>query len=256
MSTFVNFLLLTLSGLSLALPQNASAQAQSGPFNIVSVGDSYNSAVTYSGIGGDPTYDDNKDNCMRSSIAYGYQLGLNNPQWTTSPINTIFLGCSGAQLYNIVGDANQQLFKYPNPSIVVMHTGGNNAGFFKIVRDCIYTYDAEDPKKDFGPDYKDDVGRTSPCAKSIDETSQYINDPNQMARQVNETLQDMVNKVLSKSTDPNWRVFMGGYAHFFNINPGESDYCNDFSFNVQFPGRYYLSSQLRTDVSGFARSTH
>lgn len=256
MFRFTTLSLFALSGLSHALPQNDGNQGNNGPgaFNIVSVGDSYNSAVTYNGLFGDPEYDNNKDNCMRSSIAYGYQLGLNSPKWTTSQINTVFLGCCGAQLYNIVGDPGQQLFKDPNPSIVIMHAGGNNAGFFKIARDCIYTFDAEDTNKDFRPQYKDDVGREFPCAKAIDETMDYIANPDKMYRQVDETLTDMVDKILSKSTDKNWPVFMGGYAHFFNIDAGKSDYCNQVSFSTGTKGSYYLSSELRTDVRSFHSS--
>ena len=61
--------------------------------------------------------------------------------------------CSGSQLVDLA-KGQYQMGKAGNPNMVVMTSGGNNAGFGHIVDVCIYH---SDPRHNYGKAYKDDT---------------------------------------------------------------------------------------------------
>lgn len=76
--------------------------------------------------------------------------------------------------------------KVGHPDVVIMTSGGNNAGFGHIV-DCIYH---SDPRHIYGKAYKDDHDGTGDCAKALNDASNYIK--NVMQQDLNNTINDIL----------------------------------------------------------------
>ena len=222
------------------------SKCNAGSLSLAVLGDSWASGVAYNA---DNTYDDNKDNCLRTTEAYGAQLTANQTwleQGTTLSFN--FPACSGSRLVDIV-KGREQMSKLRSPTdVIVMTVGGNNAGFFDIASNCIYHQTLEKNGFSYGNPYEDDPDRSGLCAKSIDASKAYIEGT--FANDITVTINDMLAQDVVKA-NPDVKIYYTGYAEFFNLN---DDWCDNESFNAipSFIGgskKAFLSHVLRSDMN-------
>ena len=147
--------------------------------------------------------------------------------------------CSGSQLVDLA-KGQYQMGKVGQPNVVVMTSGGNNAGFGHIVDVCIYH---SVPWHNYGPPYKDDHAGTGDCAVALNDASRYID--NTMEQDLINTINDILADT-SVHDNPEFLLYLTGYAQFFGTDM--DPWCNneDWSiFNIRSP-RPYLSVELRT----------
>jgi hypothetical protein len=221
-----------------------------------SVGDSWASGVSFDGKNTD--YDGDKDGCLRWKNSYGPLMEADNT-WTTKPQEFHFAACSGARLFNIVkgaqGSNPPQMTQVGSPMMVTYHAGGNDCDFGRVVNNCIYPIPPLNA--DYDKAYPDPDGQ---CAKDVAVTNGYINDmrmdptPGQHGLYYDElaTVQNLLEEDSVKN-NPDFKLYILGYAHFFNLG---SNYCDDESFAPQaakFKSAGYhpptLTNQLRTDFN-------
>ena len=136
------------------------------PYGVI--GDSWGSGVSYNK---DVLYDDNKDSCLRTKESHGPRMEADITWIGHSSSGLRDAACSGSNLRDIV-IGQHQMGKVGNPDVVIMTSGGNNAGFGNIVDVCIYH---SDPRHDYGNAYSDDPDRSGECAKALDAALDYIN---------------------------------------------------------------------------------
>lgn len=219
--------------------QDLVARDDPWPWGVV--GDSWGSGVSYNQ---DVLYDDNRDNCLRTKESHGPQMEADT-NWGGhhDPSGLRDAACSGAQLVDIVLGQQQMTKVGDSPALVVMTSGGNNAGFGHIVDVCIYH---SDPQHDYGEAYGDDTDKTGDCAKALNDASDYINNPDKMANDLTRTLSDVLNAPASKN--PDFLLYLTGYARFFD--PGYDAWCDKEYWSIPslanpFSKTPYLSTALR-----------
>ena len=214
---------------------------QAWPYGVI--GDSWGSGVSYNK---DVLYDDNKDSCLRTKESHGPQMEADTTWIGHSPSGLRDAACSGSNLGDIV-IGQHQMGKVGNPDVVIMTSGGNNAGFGNIVDVCIYH---SDPRHDYGNAYSDDPDRSGECAKALDAALGYIQDPNRMAFDLIRTLDDLFNDP-AVSGNPDFLLYLTGYAQFFGTD--YDAWCNTESWSIAsiVPGAKtpILSVNLRKDFN-------
>jgi hypothetical protein len=223
-----------------------ASTCNAGSLSLAVLGDSWASGVAYNA---DNTFDDNKDNCLRITEAYGAQLTANQTwlqQGTT--LSFSFPACSGSRLVDIVSGRKQMSKLQSVTDVIVMTVGGNNAGFFDIASNCIYHQKLEKDGFSYGNPYEDDPDRSGLCAKSIDVSKTYIEE--KFANDIRITINQMLAEDVVKA-NPDVKIYYTGYAEFFNLG---DDWCNNESFNaipsfVDGSKKAFLSHVLRSDMN-------
>ena len=206
------------------------------PWPYAVVGDSWGSGVAYKT---EVLYDNNKDKCLRTKESHGPQIESDD-SWNGHGKSTLnFAACSGSTLGDIVLGGNQ-IGKVGRPNVLIMTSGGNQAGFGHIVEVCIYhpTF-----YQNYGPAYKDDKDRKGECAVALDGAKDYITDPKRMETDLRITIDDIYNNQ-AVSDDTDFLLYLTGYARFWGTDL--DDWCNKEAWNV--PGispTPYLSKELR-----------
>ncbi|KAL8676221.1 MAG: hypothetical protein Q9186_007243 [Xanthomendoza sp. 1 TL-2023] len=200
------------------------------------VGDSWGSGVSYND---DVLLDGNLDNCLRTKESHGPQLDADTSWLGGFQSGLRDAACSGSQFVDLALGAHQ-MGKVGNPNLIIMTSGGNNAGFGNIVRACIYH---SEPSHDYGKAYKDDTDGTGDCAVALNGATNYIQ--NTMGQDLINTINDMLNDPAVKN-NPDFRLYLTGYAQFFGTDL--DSWCNNEAWNllslVQTPTPY-LSVELR-----------
>ena len=240
-----------LAALSLASLTTAGIIPEVNPFNAIAVGltkrddpwpwgvigDSWASGVAYNK---DVLYDDNKDKCLRTKESHGPQLEADSDLFGHEPSGLRDAACSGSQFVDLAKN-QYQMGKVGNPNLVVMTSGGNNAGFGRIVDVCIYH---SDPRHDYGPAYKDDKNRKGDCAKALNDAKEYIENPDKMRDELIITLDDILKDNHVKD-NPDFLLYLTGYARFFG--PDYDQWCNSETWRIPNPYSAipYLSEELR-----------
>lgn len=244
----LKYIIFALLHVALASPLNGLQTRDT--FVWASVGDSWASGVSFDGKNTD--YDENKNGCLRWKNSYGPLMEADST-WTTKPQEFHFAACSGARLDNIAvngqGSNPIQMSQVGNPMMITYHAGGNNCDFGSVVANCIYPTPAWNA--DYDKAYPDPDGQ---CAKNVANTNGYINGMGMHGLYSDEllTVQGLL-KESSVKNNPDFRLYILGYAHFFNVG---SNYCDDESFAPQaakFKNLGYhpptLTSRLRTDFN-------
>lgn len=131
--------------------------------------------------------------------------------------------CSGS-LFGDLAKGSYQMGKIGQPDVVVMTSGGNNAGFGNIVNACIYH---ADPTHNYGPSYEHDLSQAGDCFKVLNDASNYIH--NAMEQDLINTIQDILNDPNVK-TNKNFLLYVTGYAQFFGT--GYDPWCNNEYWSV------------------------
>jgi len=199
------------------------------------LGDSWASGVTYKH---DPSLDwtaPRDEKCRRILDAYAVQL-YNDTTWSGARRQIFtFPACSGSRYADIQGQTN---FMGDKPEFATLTIGGNDANFFPVVRDCIYQYDTF---HSYGGEYP----APGDCADSIAQAQTFISS-GQLATDVQSKAIQVVYDA-GVNNFPGFKVFLTGYAHFFNVDDDATD-CNDQSFG---PGlhRPKLTMVLRKAIN-------
>lgn len=198
------------------------------------LGDSWASGVTYKH---DPNLDwtaPRDPNCKRILDAYSVQL-YNDTTWSGVRKQVFtFPACSGSRFTDIQGQTN---YMGDKPEFATLTIGGNDAGFFAVVRDCIYQYEA-------GP-YGGEYPADGSCKDAILTVQRFIS-----SGQLEEGVRSQAIQVVYDAgveNFPNFKLFLTGYAHFFNVDDDATD-CNTQSFGVL---AYYpkLTMELRKAIN-------
>lgn len=207
------------------------------PYGVI--GDSWGSGVSYST---DVLYDDNKDECLRTKESHGPQMEADQNWVGHNPSGLRDAACSGSQLGDIVAGQHQMGKVGDTPAVVVMTSGGNNAGFGHIVDVCIYH---SDPTHNYGNPYWSDKDGSGDCAKAIADATEYITNPDKMPNDLTKTLDDLFADPASKN--PDFLLYLTGYAQFFGTDYDpwcDSEYWSIPTINP-FNIDPYLSKSLR-----------
>ena len=199
-----------------------------------SLGDSWASGVSFDGKNTD--YDNNTNACLRWKNSYGPLMEADTT-WTTKPQAFHFAACSGAFLEHIElnpqepkpGKINPpQIGQVGNPMMLTYQAGGNNCGFGTAVARCLYPIPGV-----FGYDkpYPDPEGA---CWKAVNDSNTYINDMRMIDKPGFHGLYfdelTTIQRVLSNDivkNNPDFKLYVLGYAHFFNLG---ANYCDNLSF--------------------------
>ena len=210
---------------------------QAWPWGVI--GDSWGSGVSYSD---DVLYDNNLDDCLRTKESHGPQLEADDSWSGHDPSGLRDAACSGSQLVDLhLGQ--HQMGKVGNPNMIVMTSGGNNAGFGHIVDVCIYH---SDPTHNYGKPYWSDDKKEGECAQAIQGALDYINDPNRMPLDLTNTLDDVLNEDVVKNNQ-DFLLYLTGYAQFFGTD--YDPWCNFEYWSIPTinPFNYdpYLGANLR-----------
>lgn len=125
------------------------------------------------------------------------------------------------------------------PEFATLTIGGNDAEFFKVVEACIFQYHGGS----YGPEYPDSKGL---CAQAITGAQRIISDPSFGTKLNRLAISKLYNAGVKDFAD--FKVFLTGYAHFFNVDP-DSTRCNNQSFGP-IPGyKPKLSMELRKAIN-------
>lgn len=254
MAELLKYIIFALLSMALASPLEKLQKRDT--FVWGSVGDSWASGVSFDGKNTD--YDGNKNGCLRWRNSYGPLIEADNT-WTTIPQEFHFAACSGARLFHIVkgaqGSNPPQMSQVGHPMMITYHAGGNDCDFGRVVSDCIYPFPVWNA--DYDKAYPDPDGQ---CAKDVAQINSYINDMRMDPAQGQHglyydelaTVRDLLAEESVKN-NPDFKLYVLGYAHFFNLG---SNYCDDESFAPQaakFKGAGYhpptLTNRLRTDFN-------
>ncbi|KAL8866684.1 MAG: hypothetical protein Q9174_006152, partial [Haloplaca sp. 1 TL-2023] len=127
-----------------------SLNTRAGPlWSYAVIGDSWAAGIAYNP---ESTYDNNRDQCLRSSEAHGPQLEEDDSWKGAFSSELRDAACSGSGLGDIAIGRNE-MESVGKPELIIMTSGGNNAGFAPIVDPCIYHSDF---RHNYGPAFADD----------------------------------------------------------------------------------------------------
>jgi hypothetical protein len=222
-------------------------EVRGAEYSWAAIGDSFAAGVAYKD---EVQYDANKDECERTNEAYASQMQDDN-SWTNDPQAPHFAACSGALLVNMVAQEQHpgqgpQISNVGTPNIMTMHAGGNNVGFGDVARNCIF----QSPLESYGAAYPDAAGK---CKQAVDAANGRINDRGEtsgLLYDTKRTIQDILDHDNFKDR-PDFRLYVLGYIHFFNVDSPDSDWCNTVTFAPagSYLGKQVLTNQLRTDIN-------
>ena len=200
-----------------------------------SLGDSWASGVSFDGKNTD--YDNNTNGCLRWKNSYGPLMEADTT-WTTNPQTFHFAACSGAFLDHIELNPQDtkpemnppQMDQVGNPMMLTYQAGGNNCGFGEAVSKCLYPFPG---LLGYDKPYPDPNGA---CFQAVNKSNTYINnmrtndddseEPHGLYLDEFRTIQAVLLKDAVKN-NPDFKLYVLGYAHFFNLG---TNYCDNLSF--------------------------
>ncbi len=135
--------------------------------------------------------------------------------------------CSGSTFKNIQsGGPHSQVDQLGNPTVATLTIGGNNVGFRAILTACIYRFYA---------------WRSGDCATEI-ANSQAIIDSNDFSTGLTQSIND----ALKKATNPDFHLFVTGYAAFFNQDTTQ---CNKVNVALWIGSSAYWTQDVRKSMN-------
>ncbi|MFI5782042.1 SGNH/GDSL hydrolase family protein [Nocardia sp. NPDC051570] len=176
-----------MTGLLTALVSTAAADAAPGPTDYVALGDSYSSGT------GTGDYQPDSGDCRRSDSAYPSLWANSHAVGSFS-----FTACNGATTQDVRNDQLGPLSD--RTGLVTVSAGGNDAGFSRILRSCVF------PASD------------ADCDAAVDTGISYVN--NTLPGNLDRLYQDI------KAKAPKASIVVVGYPRLF-----ERDVC-PFSFSL------------------------
>jgi hypothetical protein len=121
-----------------------------------------------------------------------------------------------------------------NPNLPTLTIGGNDADFYEVVGRCIF----QAKRLFYGGEYPDPTGL---CALEIQNAKTTISSQDFRDKLQVSAIEELYSAGVKHY--PEFKVFLTGYAHFFNID-ADSKRCNDISFGPGFH-KPKLSLELR-----------
>lgn len=163
--------------------------------------------------------------CRRFTNSYPNQMNKDarlraSPDHKFNPVM-----CSGSTFKNIhSGGPYSQTDQLGNgnPTVATLTIGGNNVGFRAILTACIYRFYA---------------WRSGDCTEELAK-SQAIMDSPDFANGLAQAIKD----AMGKAKDPSFRLFVTGYAAFFNE---DTDQCNNVNVAFWWGSSSYWTKELR-----------
>ena len=219
------------------VPQPVISPAKPSKFTFGVLGDSWASRVAFNKR---TEYDGNAGNCFRSTDTYGVQMAADD-SWAGSNPNFNFTACSGSHVSDVAGGVDSQLSKVSDPDLLILTTGGNDAGFFDVVDSCVYV----STDRDYGLPYYKDPDRTGACAKAIDRATDTVTNSTKFGS----SLRKMYTQILTSDkakANPNLHIYQTGYVHFFNVDDGNT-WCDKWSFHPNSDAKLTLA--LRKEIN-------
>ena len=201
------------------------------------LGDSFASGVSFNKR---TEYDGNAGNCFRSTDSHGVQMAADD-SWAGESPNFNFTACSGSSAGDVAGGIKNQLANVKNPDLLIITTGGNEAGFFDVVDSCVYH---SNNGRDYGLPYHKDTNRTGACTKAIDKATNFTTDG-----RLSESLTTMYKSLLASDqakANPDLRIYQTGYVHYFNVDDGNT-WCDKVSFHLG--SNALLTLDLRKEIN-------
>lgn len=183
-------------------PVTPKLQARDGKrvVNWAAMGDSYASGIG-AGVRGSNSGD---YSCSRYTEAYPNVMNVVLDG--TSPVQRQFfyVACSGAQTNNVRDD--QAGAFVADVDIATLSVGGNDIGFFDLINNCIFQFYI-----------------TNSCEEQISITQGKID-----SDEFHSNLDGVLSKILSNARASQFRLYMSGYAHFWNVDTTQ---CNDVTWS-------------------------
>ena len=208
-----------------------------GAFKFAVLGDSWASGVAYNAA---TEYD--KGKCRRNIESHGVQM-KNDLSWAGPNIYFDFPARSGSKMEDIVGTKGPtgicQICQLKDSKLFIITIGGNDASVFAVVDSCLYHSNG---KIDYGLPYDKDPDRKGRCATFIDSAKAYIENT------LRDDLQVMYTALLKSEeakSNPDLRIYQTGYAHFFNVDEGNT-WCDKWGFWIARPR---VTLGLRTEMN-------
>ena len=187
------------------------------------LGDSFASGVAWL-VGRRYNYTDS-DSCRRYIQAYGPQMEEDGRLGPNAEVH--FLACSGSQTSKV---RDEQIPAIPQDvSFATLAAGGNDVGFFPVINACILR--AYDGLTD--ADCENEVAATTDRIKN--DVPGY---------------KDLYSAVFDRGlTDPNFKLYVLGYPHFFNV---DTDQCDGVTFAYYKDDNEgpFLTKDTRNTING------
>ncbi|KAH0559576.1 hypothetical protein GP486_003914 [Trichoglossum hirsutum] len=181
------------------------------------LGDSYSA-----GPGAGDVIDDGSPKCYRCTQSYPSQLN-NNTGMIGAPRTFEFVGCSGAR----TPDIQQQILKVsPDVQIATLTIGGNNVGFFRVLNACIYRF--------YG-------ARSGDCQTEINQANTHL-----ASQDFPKEVTDAITTIMTKVPSTGFRLYVTGYAQFFNA---ATDQCDQASLGFWRLSQPLLTKALRAQIN-------
>lgn len=183
-------------------------------------GDSY-----ASGIGAGVRQSDTGDwTCSRYSEAYPSFLNKDLDGADAKTRKFFNFACSGS-VTTVVKDNQVNGFE-PDIDIATLSVGGNDIGFFNVVNNCIFQF-----------------WITTPCEQQIQITQGIID-----SITFHKNLDDVIGAILARAFSPHFRLYMSGYAQFFNSITSQ---CNGvtWSYWQNRKNKPYLTQAFRQQLN-------
>ncbi|KAL8833427.1 MAG: hypothetical protein Q9170_004270 [Blastenia crenularia] len=130
--------------------------------------------------------------------------------------------CSGSTFKNIQsGGPFSQADQLGNPAVATLTIGGNNVGFRAILTACIYRFYA---------------WRSGDCNTEIANSQAIIDSPDFAS-----SLSQAINDAVGKAQNPDFRLYVTGYAAFFNE---DTDQCNNVNVALWWGSSSYWTKEF------------
>lgn len=168
--------------------------------NWAAMGDSYASGIG-AGVRGD-----NSGDYVCSRYSEAYPNVMNIVLDGTGPVTREFfyVACSGAQTNNVRDDQAGNFVW--DVDIATLSVGGNDIGFFEIINNCIFQFYI-----------------TESCENQINIAQGKID-----SEEFHSNLDGVLSKILGNARASQFRLYMSGYAHFWNVG---STQCDDVTWS-------------------------
>lgn len=168
--------------------------------NWAAMGDSYASGIG-AGVRGSNSGD---YTCSRYTEAYPNVMNVVLDGTAPDQRQFFYVACSGAQTNNVRDDqANNFVW---DVDIATLSIGGNDIGFFDIINNCIFQFYI-----------------TASCQDQINIAQGKID-----SEEFHANLDGAIGKILANARASQFRLYMSGYAHFWNT---DSMQCEDVTWS-------------------------
>ncbi|KAL8812539.1 MAG: hypothetical protein Q9223_007265 [Gallowayella weberi] len=167
--------------------------------------------------------------CRRFTKSYPNQMDKDSRLGVSTDHKFNPVMCSGSTFKNIhSGGPHSQADELGkgNPAVATLTIGGNNVGFRAILTACIYRFYA---------------WRSGDCTEELAKSQAIIDSP-----EFADGLSKAINDAVGKAKNPDFRLYVTGYAAFFNE---DTDQCNKVNVALWWGSSSYWTKELRKGMN-------